>query len=399
MAWNETRVMDERLKFIAAVMAGDETMTLICERAGISRKTGYKWLGRYLCEGVGGLADRSRAPLDHGLATAPAIVERLLAEKRAHPLWGPKKLIGRLVRLEPETDWPAVSTAGEILKRHGEVRPRRRGRLKGQGNGPWPAALYPNAVWTADHKGWFRTGDGRRCEPLTVLDLKSRYCLALEAHGSTAQAEAWPVFARLFKTHGLPDAMRSDNGPPFAGGGVTGLSGLAVRFLKLGIAVQRIDPGKPQQNGSHERFHGTLLPLQAKPEASLAAQQIAFAVFRREYNKERPHEALGQTPPSDHYRSSLRPLPRRVPEPDYPAEAALRRVRSNGEIKWRGELVHISTALIGEWVAVEEAEDGAAQVLFYNHILGVIDEAAAQLRRIRPPLKGRPDTAPSGGTL
>jgi putative transposase len=399
MTWNETHVMDERLKFIAAVMEGDETMTALCERFGISRKTGYKWQGRYLEAGPCGLEDRWRAPLHHGRATDEAIVARLLQLKREHPVWGPKKLVARLRRLEPDTQWPAASTAGEILKRHGQVRPRRRSRLKGQGNGPWPEALYPNAVWTADHKGWFRTSRGERCEPLTVLDLKSRYCLALEALTGTSQAQAWPVFSRLFAEYGLPDALRSDNGPPFAGGGVTGLSTLAVRFLKLGIALQRIDPGKPQQNGVHERFHGHLLVLQAKPEASLAAQQRAFSAFRREYNDERPHEALGQTPPCDSYRKALRRMLKRMPEPDYPAEAAVRKVRSNGEIKWRGQLVHISTSLIGEPVAIEEDDGGSFTVRFYAHRLGHIDESHGKLRRIRPPLHGQPDMTQPGRTL
>jgi putative transposase len=399
MAWNETSVMDERLKFIAAVMAGDETMTGLCERFGISRKTGYKWQARYLAAGPAGLHDLPRAPLHHGRATDEAIVARLLAFKRKHRGWGPKKLIARLTRLEPAIAWPCASTAGEILKRHGEVKPRRPKRWKGQGNGPWPEALSPNAVWTADHKGWFRTGDGRRCEPLTVLDLHSRYCLALQAASSTAEAQAWPVFARLFNEFGLPDAVRSDNGPPFAASGVTGLSGLAVRFLKLGIGLQRIDPGKPQQNGVHERFHGHLLDLQANPCASLAAQQLAFSAFKREYNDERPHEALGQTPPGEHYTPSLRPMPKRPPEPGYPAEAAVRQVRSNGEIKWRGQLVHISTALIGEPVAVEEDGSGAFTVRFYAHALGHIDEARGKLCRLRLPLEGQPETVQPGRTV
>ena len=202
--------------------------------------------------------------------------------------------------------WPAVSTVGEILKRHGLVG-RRRPRWRAAGNGPWPEPHGPNAVWTGDHKGWFRTRDGRRCEPLTVMDTASRYLLALEATGSTAEAEAWPVFERLFEEHGLPDRFRSDNGPPFAAIGVTGLTPLAVRFIKLGIALERIEPGKPQQNGRHERFHLTMLPLAKAPEADRQAQGQAFDAFRREYNEERPHEALAMDTPG----RALPPLPTR----------------------------------------------------------------------------------------
>jgi putative transposase len=387
MVWRESGIMDERLKFVAAYVAEEDTMAGLCEAYGISRKTGYKWLGRYKAHGPAGLADLPRAPLRHGRATPFAIVKPLLAEKEAHPAWGPKKLIARLKRKDPELAWPAASTAGEILKRHGLVKASRR-RIRACGNGPWPAPEGPNAVWTADHKGWFRTRDGRRCEPLTVMDAASRYALAIEALSSTAEAQAWPVFERLFFEFGLPSAIRSDNGPPFAGTGLTGLSVLAARFIKLGIALQRIKPGKPQQNGQHERFHGTLVPLQAKPAASLRAQQKAFDRFRKEYNEERPHEALGQTPPAEHYTVSLRPMPATMPEPDYPKEAAVRQVRSNGEIKWQGQLIHICSALAGEPVAIEESQEGGWMVRFYHHSLGVIDAQHAKLRRPDVPLKG-----------
>ena len=241
-------------------------MTELCERFGISRKTGYKWLGRYRELGPAGLHDLPRAPLDHGRATAADLVARIVARRRRIRLWGPKKIMERLRRLSRGCNWPAVSTAGEILQRHGLVG-RRRVRWKAAGNGPWPEPQGPNAVWTADHKGWFRTRDGWRCEPLTVMDASSRYLLALEATGSTGEEEAWPVFERLFEEHGLPDALRSDNGPPFAAAGVTGLTPLSVRFIKLGIVLERIEPGKPQQNGGHERFHLTMLPLAKAPQA------------------------------------------------------------------------------------------------------------------------------------
>jgi putative transposase len=398
MTWRETDKMDERLRFIAGCLAEDETMSALCEAFGISRKTGYKWLERYRSQGAAGLCDLPRAPLVHGRATALDLVERIVAEKEAHPLWGPKKIMARLRRRRPDLAWPAASTAGEILKRHGLVKGRGRARWKSAGNGPWPEVTAPNAVWTADHKGWFRTGDRWRCEPLTVMDAKSRYMLGLEAVGSTAEAEAWPVFERLFDEYGLPDRLRSDNGSPFAGAGIAGLTPLAVRFVKLGIALERIDPGKPQQNGRHERFHLTLLPLAKHPQANRAEQQRAFDAFRREYNEERPHEALGQTPPCDHYRPSERRMPTTLPEPDYSASAAVRQVRHSGEIKWNGGLVYVSQTLAGEAVAVEETADGEWMVRFYAYPIGVIDlrhTGEMKLRR-RSAAAASPTAAPCG---
>jgi putative transposase len=389
MAWREAGILDERLRFIAAYLEGAETMVGLCEAFGISRKTGYKWLARHRALGPEGLHDRPRAPLRHGRATPDDIVAAILSEKEAHPLWGPKKLIARLQRRSPERVWPAVSTAGEILKRHGLVGRRRR-RWRALGNGPWREPEAPNELWTMDYKGWFRTGDGRRCEPLTVMDAKSRYLLALEAQGSTAGEEAWRVFEGLFEAYGLPDRLRSDNGPPFASAGITGLTPLSVRFIKLGIRLERIDPGKPQQNGRHERFHLTLEPLARAPASDLQAQQSAFEAFRHTYNEERPHEALDQAVPAKHYRKANRPMPSHPPEPDYPPEAAVRKVRSNGEIKWNGELVYLAESLAGEAVAIQETEAGEWSVRFHDHTLGIIDKRTAKLRRHGvTPLKGR----------
>ncbi|MBZ9884927.1 integrase core domain-containing protein [Mesorhizobium sp. CA10] len=397
MVWRETGIMDERLRFVVECLSGEETMTQLCAAFDISRKTGYKWLGRYREHGPEGLHDLPRAPLNHGRATAFDLVERIVAAKEAHPLWGPKKIMARLRRSDPSCGWPAVSTAGEILKRHGLVGRRRR-RWKAAGNGPWPEPEGPNAVWTGDHKGWFRTRDGWRCEPLTVMDASSRYLLGLEATGSTADEEAWPVFERLFEENGLPDRFRSDNGPPFASAGISGLTPLAVRFIKLGIALERIQPGKPQQNGRHERFHLSMLPMASAPEADRAAQAQAFEVFRRSYNEERPHEALGMDTPAQHYRPSTRPMPKTIPEPDYPAEAAVRSVRQNGEIKWNGDFIYISKTLAGEAVAATETEEGEWALHFYAHRLGFIDGRHKKLVR-RSAVQPRPDGTAADNNL
>ena len=386
MSWQETGIMEERLKFIGACLARDDTMSLICERFGISRKTGYKWLGRYERLGVAGLYDLPKAPLVHGRATPDFIVAALLVEKGAHPLWGPKKLIARLKRADGSVAWPAVSSAGAILERHGLVG-RRRKRWRGAGEGPFAPAAEVNDVWSADHKGWFRTRDKQRCQPLTIMDAKSRFVLGLEAGTSTGDEQAWPVFERLFHENGLPRRIRSDNGAPFASVGITGLTPLSVRFIKLGIALERITPGKPQQNGSHERFHATMLPLQHNPAANQAGQQQAFDAFRQDYNHERPHEALGQSMPGEHYVKSPRPMPDRLPEPDYNEEAAVRRVRHNGEIRWKADYVYVSQTLAGEKVAVTETDDGQWTMQFYAHALGTIDQRTNRLTR---PPKQRP---------
>jgi putative transposase len=381
MGWRETGVMDERMKFIAEVLRDDETMTGLCLSFGISRKTGYKWLWRYEAFGPPGLIDASRAPLVHGRATGLELVEKIVAQKEAYPLWGPKKIVARLKLSEPLMAWPAASTAGAILKRHGLVKGKRRARWHACGTGPFASVDQPNAVWSADHKGWFRTKDQMRCEPLTVMDSYSRSVLALEALGSTGEDEAWPVFERLFHEYGLPQRLRSDNGAPFASAGVSGLTPLSVRFVKLGIQLERIAPGKPTQNGRHERFHLTMLPLAKAPCQDRSSQQQAFDAFRAEYNNERPHEALHQTTPASHYVKSPRPMPAHMTEPDYAPEAAVRKVRSNGEIKWKGNLVYVSQSLIGEAVAIEETEQGEWALRFYDHPIGVIDERHSKLRR------------------
>jgi len=247
---------------------------------------------------------------------------------------------------------------------------------------------HANHVWGVDHKGWIRLGDGSRAEPLTMTDGFSRYLISLTATGSTRHDEAKPLFDRAFRDHGLPEVIRSDNGSPFASTGTTGLTALSVWWIKLGIRHERIDPGSPQQNGRHERFHLTLLEAMQPPPANRAAQARRFVAFTRDYNEERPHQALGQLTPASVYRPSPRPMPKRLPEPHYPVEAGVRNVRSNGEIKWCGDLIHISSALAGEAVAVEETEAGEWQVRFFDVPLGVIDQSNQRLRRLAVPELG-----------
>jgi putative transposase len=318
MPWRESCAMDERIRFVGADLSGHFSMTELCARFSISRKTGYKWRARYAASGAAGLAEGSHAPLRPAHVTAPGLVERIVALRQARPTWGPRKIVARLAALHPGEAWPAASTAGEILKRSGLVGPRRLHRRAPPRLGELIVAERPNHVWAVDHKGWVRLGDGTRCEPLTVTDSYSRFLISLGATPNTRAEEARPLFEKAFDAYGLPDAIRSDNGPPFASTGVTGLTALSVWWAKLGIMHERIDPGQPQQNGRHERFHRTLLEAMQPVSAGRAAQEARFEAFMRDYNEVRPHEALGQNPPARFYTSSPRALPARLPEPDYP---------------------------------------------------------------------------------
>ena len=337
MPWRETCQMDERTQFIARVLAGEDEMTALCREYGISRKTGYKWLGRYRCEGAAGLRERSHAPLRHGQAHDVAVVQAVLALRERWRHWGPKKLRVKLSEHHPALAVPAASTIGDWLRREGMVERSPRRRRCPPYARPFAAVTGANDVWCTDFKGWFRTGDGRRCDPFTLSDAHSRYLLRCQAVARPDEANVRPIFEAAFQEHGLPMAIRSDNGPPFASPGVGGLSRLAVWWIKLGIRPERIVAGKPQQNGRHERVHRTLNQETATPPAaSLAAQQERFDAFRAVYNNERPHEALGQQTPALLYEPSPRPYPDRVEHPHYGEEVAVRRVRSTGQIKMGG---------------------------------------------------------------
>jgi transposase InsO family protein len=385
--------MDQRVRFINDHLTREWSMTELCERYAISRKTGYKWLDRYSEFGAAGLMERSRAPLAHGGATAPEIVASIVKLRKKRKSWGPHKLLFRLRQRQPEVAWPSPSTVGEILKRAGEVKRRRFRRHGPPRLDELTVPQRSNHVWSADHKGWVRLGDGSRVEPLTITDAFSRYLIGVAATSSVAYVEAKPVFERAFREYGLPVVIRSDNGAPFASTGTTGLTALSVWWTKLGIRHERIDPGHPQQNGRHERFHLTLLEAMRPAARNLAAQARRFQAFTQDYNQERPHEALGQQPPASVYRNSTREMPRRLPEPDYPIEAAIRKVRSNGEIKWQGELVHICSALAGEAVAMEETKAGHWLVRFFDLPIGWIDRDKKKLRRFTVPARGNGEAA------
>jgi len=389
MPWRETCAMTERMKFVALVQEGEETMAALCRRFGISRKTGYKLLARFVAEGVEGLADRSHAAHHHPHAVSEATENLIIDLRRRYPTWGPRKLRDRLDKIDPGQAWPVLSTIGEVLRRHGLTVPRRRRRVSPIDSRPFADIEGPNDTWCVDYKGWFRTGDGQRCDPLTISDAHSRYLLRCQVVRRVDERCARPLIEATFREYGLPRAIRSDNGPPFASVGVGGLSRLSVWWIKLGIRPERITPGRPCENGRHERMHGTLKRDACEPPASSGrAQQRRFDEFRGIYNNERPHEALGDVAPNTIYRPSPRAYPERLPEIVYPDHWQIRMTRSNGEIKWRGERLLIGEALVGEPLGLEESDGGNWRVHFGPVHLGTINQAG-QFQRNHAPRRGR----------
>jgi putative transposase len=373
--------MDQRVALIADWLRGEWSVTELAARYRVARKTVYKWVERYQGDPEHGLAERSRAPITPGRAMEPEVRAAILEVRRQYPRWGPKKLRARLDACDPPQAWPAASTIGDLLRREGLSAARPRTRYVVPRTQPLAAAQAPNDVWTADFKGWFRTGDGTRCDPLTVVDACSRFVLCCRI---TAPSDAGvrPWFERTFGTYGLPRALRTDNGPPFATPGAGQLSHLAVWWLKLGIQLDRIDAGHPEQNGRHERFHLTLQQdTSTPPAASPRAQQARFDRMREAFNAERPHEALGQRPPATVYRASPRPYPARLEDPWYDATHQVRRVNLAGQIKWRGEYVFISEAVRKELVGIAETERGDWVVRFMSVELGRIDRATRHFTR------------------
>lgn len=380
MPWKETMVVDERKKFIEAYRSCAWSMTELCERFGVSRPTGYKWVDRAEQEGWVGLRDRSRAPKSCPHRTDTEVAEAILAGKRAHPDWGPGKILDYLADRRPELVLPAVSTAGALLGRHGLVAQRRKNRQWSHPQGPVLRPAGPNQVVTADFKGQFRTRDGQYCYPVTIADAYSRYLLACQALSSTKTEEARPVFERLFREVGLPAAVHTDNGSPFSSTGLHGLCALSVWWIRLGIRHQLSRPGKPQDNGAHERMHRTLKQATARPpEADLKAQQRRFDEFRKEFNEVRPHEALGGKPPARLWKHSSRPYPKVVAQPTYPGHYEKRRVSTAGCIRFKAQVHFVSQAIKGDWIGLEEVDNGIWSVYFYDVLLARLDEREGAL--------------------
>jgi putative transposase len=398
MPWRESSIMGERMAMIVDWQRGGVSKAELGRRYGVHRNTVTDWLQRYEAAGPDGLKDRSRAPHHHPNATPDEVVAAVVAVRVKNPTWGPKKIRAHLKRHRPDVAWPAESTIGELLDRHGLVKRRRRRRHVPPGASPLSPCVAPNDVWGVDFKGWFVLGNGERCDPLSMSDLASRYVLRLQAVERTDSEHVWPIFDAAFREFGLPKVMRSDNGSPFASTGVGGLSKLAVRLIKVGVLPERIAPGKPQQNGRHERRHRTVKQDTASPPAhTKRQQQRRFDGFRRTFNEERPHEALGQVPPAAIYHPSSRPYSGRAREPEYPDDHQVRRVRRNGEIKWSGALIFIGLPLVGEPVGLVETETGDWDVVYGPIPLGSISPSGKFTRLMagaRP--RHEPQTQPPG---
>jgi transposase InsO family protein len=375
--WRVSHTVNERMKFVVRLDAG-ESMSDLCREFGISRKTGYKFWERYKRQGPQGLEDASRAPKRVARRTAAEIESTLVEFRKQHPTWGGRKLKRAIEREQPGLTMPSPSTVSDILKRNGLVKQRKRW----QRPAPWRKALTvpaaANEVWAVDYKGQFRLGNGEYCYPLTATDVHSRFLLTVEALESTDEESAHGAFEDLFREHGLPEIIRSDNGTPFASCGLAGLTKLSAWWLRLGIRHERIEPSHPEQNGQHERMHRTLKAETTRPAGKHSLeQQERFDSFRREFNEQRPHEALGLKTPSEVYQSSTRHYPTPLPELAYPLHDDVLVVNRGGHIRLpRCRTVFLSYALANQPVGLREGTDGRWLVTFVNLDLGTYDPRA-----------------------
>jgi transposase InsO family protein len=380
MPWKEDLPMDQKTQFISEYLRDSLSFTELCLRYHISRKTGYKWIARYQAEGPAGLADRSRRPHSSPDQTPDAVRLAIIDARRRHPSWGAKKLLKLLERKESQTVWPSRWTVCAILKREGLVRQKTRRRKVGHPGKPTSIVTAPNALWCVDFKGQFKTRDGRYCYPLTVTDSYSRYLLGCQGLLSTETQGAKEVFTRLFKKYGLPKAIKSDNGTPFASTALGRLSRLSVWWIQLGIRPELIEPGKPQQNGQHERMHRTLKAETTRPPAAnLAKQQRLFNGFMREYNEVRPHEGIKLETPASLYEASRLVLPKEVPPLVYPAHFETRLVSKNSGMRWNSQWVAVSQTCAGLHVGLEQVDHGIWDVYLGPVKLGRLLEESLRI--------------------
>lgn len=374
MPWKARSALDERKAFIQQWLKAEAPFAALCRGFQISRETGYKWLRRYEAEGEGGLEEQSRAPHHHPQEMSVDVREAILAVRQSHSRWGPRKILASLQRQKPNRHWPATSSIGDLLRREGLTHPQRKRRRAPPCALPLQSAEAPNSLWCADFKGYFRCGDGSRCDPLTTTDACSRYVLRCQHLERTDEPRARAVFEAAFREYGLPDSMRTDNGAPFASRAPSGLSRLSIWWIHLGIRHERIQPGCPEQNGQHERMHQALKQETASPpQANLRKQQEAFHRFQQEYNQQRPHEALGYRTPADIYVPSPRSYPDRLPEIEYPSGMLLRRVDHGGQISWKHQNVFVSEVLWHEVVGLQQIEEGLYELHFGPLLLGWLD--------------------------
>jgi len=383
MPWKVSGVVEKRKQFVEEWLSENWTMTELCARHGISRQAGYNTLLRYQREGWAGLEARSRAPGRHPNQTLPAIERQIVELRHEHMRWGPRKLKVVLERKQPHRSWPAASTMGELLRREGLVLARKKRRHLDPYTNPFAAASAPNRVWCGDFKGWERTQDGARIDPLTISDACTRYLLRCQAVEKMDTARVQAIFEAAFREYGLPEAIRTDNGAPFASCALAGLSRLALWWMKLGIVPERIQPAHPEQNGRHERMHLTLQQETMAPmAANRRAQQRRFDQFRREYNQQRPHEALAMRTPDSCYTSSPRPYPARVPDPEYDRSMTVRRVFAGGQFSWKHHDVFVSETLRGERIGLQPLDDRWYTIYFAEFPLGRFDSRTRTVHRL-----------------
>lgn len=385
MPWNVSGAVQERTKFVVAAAQPESNITELCRQYGISRETGYKWLRRFASGGPSGLEEGSHVAKNRPHAMPEAMREAILKVRNSKPSWGPKKIKASLERLEQakqeqkRRSVPAISSIGELLKKEGLVHRRRKRRpAAAPGTEPLSHAVQPNDVWSIDYKGWFETGDGKRCDPLTITDNASRYLIRLTAMPAIKQERVRGVMEAAFRENGLPGAIRSDNGSPFVTAAPGGLSQLSIWWIKLGIRHERIEPGKPQQNGRHERFHWSLMKDRLEWEVAWdwRLQQGVFVAYRKEFNEERPHEALGMKTPAEVYEASGRVYSGRAPEMEYDGKFEVRRVNEGGTFLWKGKRVALSSVLKGEQIGLLESDDEVYEVYFGPVLLGWFDGAS-----------------------
>lgn len=376
MPWAETYPMREKEKFVLSAQSSQWTMSELCRLYGVSRKHGYETLQRYESEGLSGLQERSRAPKSCPHRMSAETRARLLEVKAKYPSWGARKLLDFVTHQDGLEGWPSESTVNELLRREGLVRPRKRRTRSAHPGKPHVVTEKPNDVWTADFKGHFRTRNHLYCYPLTIADLHTRYLLSCKAMLGTEHEATKARFELLFRRHGLPKAILTDNGVPFCStNSVHGLSELSVWWIELGIDVLRTQLASPHQNGAHERMHRTLKAEATKPPANdLTGQQRKFDEWRSIYNNERPHEALGGVPPATRYESSPRAYPSKIEGPDYPGHWEKRLVSDAGHFRFKSGTYFVSHVLHGKWVALEEREHRLWDVYFYDRLLGRISE-------------------------
>ena len=384
MPWKESRIVDQRLQFLSSYQQKEMSLSDLCREFGVSRPTGYRWINRYKEVGPEGFLDRSRKPHGCSHATSEATENAILALRSKHPSWGARKLKARLEKVQPRVNWPAASTFGNILHRAGLTNPKQKKRRTTPCSEPFSEVNAPNQLWCMDFKGYFSTGDGTRCDPFTITDAHSRYLIRCQTVSRMDLSQVVAVCEAAMREYGMPARIRTDNGAPFAGTGLLGLSKLSLSWTKMGIVHERIQPGRPQQNGRHERMHRTLKEDTTKPPAlTLRLQQKKFDRFRQIFNHERPHEGLNNETPASLYQRSSIMFPRVLTPFTYPRGFQTRRVNTSGDISWHKDRVFISQVFSFEDLGFEEMDEEIFRVYFREIELGELDVTELRFRPVR----------------